>query len=141
MKTLQTLTAAVLIILSTSAFAIDETATEKLSINYALQTYLDALSYGKIKGLSEIMDKDAKLTMNDGKKIITFNKAEILKTLKYAENTSQNCDTQFEVIEQSASQTIVKVTLKYPDFYRVNFISLSSTSTGWKITNISSVFK
>ena len=54
MKTLKSITAALLIALSFSAFAADSPKNEKLEMNYALKTYIDAITLGKINALPEV---------------------------------------------------------------------------------------
>ena len=141
MKTLQTLTAALLLILSTSAFANDETkANYKFEMNYALQTYIDAIAHGKVSGISEVLDNDVKFTTTRSEKIIHHSKAQTLKSLKENKNVEQNCVTEYNLLETNSSQAIVKVTMKYESFSKVNVVTLTNTTRGWKITNVSSSF-
>ncbi len=140
MKTLKTLTAAFLIVLTGSAFASDEIKEEKLQLNYTLQTFIDALSHGKIDDLPEILDTDAKLTFTRANKIYNYNKAEIIRSFKPLKNIEQNCTTDFIILESSASQAIIKVTMKYKEFSKISLVNMANSKTGWKITNISSTY-
>ena len=138
MKTLKTLTTAFLIILSLGAFASEE--NRKYQMDYTIQTYIDAVAHGKIKGLSEVMDQDVKFTMARGKKIYNYGKSDILKFIKNFENIEQNCITTSSILEQSHSQTIVKVTMQYKNFSNIAYLNIANTTRGWKITNITSTF-
>lgn len=140
MKTLKTLTAAVLIVISTSAFANDIEKNEKATINYTLQKYIGALSYGKINGLSEVLDPQVQFTITGMNKTIHYNKEQILSSLKPLKNIQQNCITSYNVVELNSSQAIVRVTMKYEAFSRVDFVNMANTSDGWKVTNASSSF-
>ena len=142
MKTLKTLIAAVLIAFSIDAIAaMPDESSNKLSMDFAVKTYVDAISFGKIKGFADILDDDVKFTVSLGKKFLNYSKSEMIDFLKESEGTRQNCTTDYKIVDQGLSQAIVKVTMKYPDFSKVSFITFSNTSKGWKITNISSAFQ
>jgi hypothetical protein len=140
MKTLKNVSAIVLIALSTSAFATENSKKEKFNLNYTVQKYIDALTYGKMEGISQVLDTDAKFTITGGKKILSYNRSQILASLQSIQNVQQNCVTGYSVVELNTSQAVVKVTMKYANFSRVNFLSMANTAEGWKITNVSSSF-
>lgn len=143
MKTLKILSATLLFLVSMSArsFASDEPNTiSKLSMDYALKTYIDAVSLGKIKGFSDVLDNDVKFTVTRGDKIINYSKFDMVNSLKNTTNVKQNCSTTYNVVEQNNSQAVVKVTMKYDGFSKINYVTLANTTRGWKITNVSSSF-
>ena len=140
MKTLKTLTAAVLLMVSISSFAAGEPGNEKMNMNYALNTYIQAIANGKVNGFSEVLDRDVKFTVTGGKKVINYNKSEMVTFAKRNENMQQNCTTEYKIVELNDAQALVKVTMKYPDFTKVNLVSMANTSEGWKITNVTSSF-
>ncbi|PWG78493.1 nuclear transport factor 2 family protein [Pararcticibacter amylolyticus] len=140
MKTLKALTAVLLIIFSVSAFADENNKNAKSKMEATVVTYVDAMKNGKVKDLSALFDQDLKYTISRGDVILNYNKTELLAELKNHENIIQNCDTDYSIIESNPVQSIVKVNLKYESFTKVNFVTLSNTSKGWKITNISSSY-
>ena len=140
MKTLKTITAALLIAFSFSAFAADGTAKEKREMNYALKTYIEAVTEGKIADLPEVLDKDVKFSSTRGEKIVSHSKSEMLSALKVSENVKQNCAASYSVVEATPSFSVVKVTLKYDGFSRVSYLNLANTGNGWKITSVSTSF-
>ncbi|WP_242689227.1 nuclear transport factor 2 family protein [Pedobacter sp. SYSU D00535] len=140
MKTLKTFAAALLMALSFSVFASDEPNNQKLSMDYAVKAYIDAVSHGKIKGLSEVLDNDVKFTVTRGENIINYSKSEMLNSMKGSQNLEQNCQTDYSVMELNGTQAVVKVTMKYEAFSKVNIVTLANTTKGWKITNVSSSF-
>ncbi len=113
----------------------------KLTMNYAVQTYIDAVTQGKIKDLPEVLDKSVKFTTNQGTRIVNFSKAEMLQNLRGSENLKQNCKTEYSVVEQTDVNSIVKVVMTYDSFSKVNYLTISQTNSGWKITNVSSIFQ
>ena len=140
MKTLKTIAAALLVVLSTSAFASDDTKSEKLNINYALKAYIDAVAHGKIDGLNEVMDKDVKFTSTRGLEIIHHDKNQMLNLLKNHQNIEQNCVTEFSIVESTPTQSVVKVTMKYDGFSKINYLSMSNTGKGWKIVSVATSY-
>jgi len=140
MKTLKTIAATLLVVLSTSAFASDDTKSEKLNINYALNAYIDAVAHGKINGLNEVMDKDVKFTSTRGLEIIHHDKNQMLNLLKNHQNIEQNCITEFSIVESTPTQSVVKVTMKYDGFSKINYLSMSNTGKGWKIVSVATSY-
>lgn len=140
MKTLKTITAALLIAFSFSSFAADGTAKEKLEMNYALKTYIAAVTEGKITPLPEVLDKEVKFSSAKGEMIIIHSKTEMLNALKVSENVKQNCSTSYVVVDATPLFSIVKVIMKYDNFSRVSYLNLSNTGKGWKITSVSTSF-
>ncbi|HEY1009665.1 MAG TPA: nuclear transport factor 2 family protein [Daejeonella sp.] len=140
MKTLKSIAAALLIAFSLSSFAADGTAKEKLEMNYALKTYIEAVTVGKITALPEVLDKNVKFTSTRGENIISHNRSEMLNVLKTTENVKQNCVTEYSVIESTPSASIVKVIMKYDGFSKVSYLNLANTTKGWKITSVSTSF-
>jgi hypothetical protein len=140
MKTLKTLIAAFFLTISASAFAADDVNSEKLKIDNTLNTYVEAIANGKIDGLKNILAEDMKFTVARAEKVINYNKAQLLNSLKESENVVQNCSTDYEVVEINSLQAMVKVIMKYEGFSKINFISLDKTGTSWKITSISSSY-
>lgn len=141
MKTLTTITAAVLIILSFGAFANDETSENRLKIDNTIKTYIDAMAHGKIEGLSKILDSEAKFTSNQTSRIVTHSRSEILSSVKSLKNVEQNCTTDYTILEHDAAQALIKVILKYDGFSKVSLINIANTAEGWKITNVSSSYQ
>ena len=140
MKTLKTLTAALLIILTSSAFANDDAKKEKLMMDYTIKRYIDAISLGQVKGVSEIFDRNVKMTTTRNKEIVNYDKSDILWALKFNQNVEQNCTIDYKFLEMDPSLATVKVTMKYEGFSKINVISMANTTKGWRITNISTSF-
>lgn len=141
MKTLTTLTAAVLIFLSFNAFASKDLQNERLKIDFTIQTYINAICNGESTGFSDVVDNNASFIISKGNTIANYTKSDLIGWMKFNKGVKQNCSTDSKVIEQTLDQAIVKVTMKYDAFSRVNFVNLANTSDGWKITNVSSSFQ
>lgn len=126
--------------ISVSAFAEDEKSSEKLRMDYTVKTYIDAVTLGKVSDLASVLESDAKFTLTQGERIVKFSRYETLNWMKSSEGIRQNCSTDFKIIEMDASQAVVKITMTYDTFLKVNLLSLANTKKGWKITNVSTSF-
>ena len=140
MKTLQTLTASLLVLISVSAFAADDVTTKKLKIDYTLDTYVGAMANGKLEGLKNILADDMKYAVTRGDKVINYTKSQLLSSLKESENVVQNCNTDYAFERINSSQAKMKVSMKYESFTKINYINLNQTEAGWQITKISSSY-
>jgi len=112
----------------------------KLTKNYAINTYVDAMTRGKLNGFNNVLDKSAAFNMVRGKQVLSFSKKEMLDYLQSNKNTEQACTTSTSVVENNASIAIIKVDMKYENFTRSNYVTIANTGNGWKITNVYSVF-
>lgn len=117
------------------------TIDEKTTPNYAINTFVDAMTRGKLAGLDGVLDKSAEFNMLRGKKVLSFSKNDMLAFFKENKNIEQSCTTSTSIVESTPSVTIVKVSMKYDDFVRNNYVTIANTGNGWKITNVYSVFK
>lgn len=140
MKTLQTLTVAFLITLSMSAFAAGEPNNKRFIMSYAVETYIDAMTNGDIKELPALLDADVKFSSTLSDKVVTFSKSAIVRSLKDIENVKQNCVSSYKILEQNQVQALIKVSMKYKDFTKVNYVTMENTTDGWKITNVSTSY-
>lgn len=142
MKTLKSLLfATLLMVSSTFAAKADEPVPFKLSKNYAVNAYVDAVCSGKVSGLNDALDANVKFSMLQGSKVVTFDKAEVLAFMKDNANVKQNCTTKTTIEHSNADVTVVRVDMKYENFVRSNYVTMANTGSGWKITNVYSVFK
>ena len=143
MKTLKTTILALVIVLGLGAAKANTVATktEKLTVSYAVDTYVNAIVHGKIDGLNDIIDNNAKFSILRGKEVLSFNKADEMAFVKANKNIELDCTTQTSISQTNADFTVVKIDMKFKDFTRSNYVTMANTGNGWKITSIYSVFK
>lgn len=141
MKNAKNLFAGLLLILSVSAFAKDDSPSVMGKIGTTLTAYINALNHGNIKGLNNYLDASVKCSISAHQRLISMNKSELMEYFQKAENIDQNCKTTYEILESSATQALVKVSQKYEIFTKKNILTLNNTEKGWKITNISTTFE
>jgi hypothetical protein len=112
----------------------------KLTQTYAVNTYVDAMTRGRLSGLNDVLDNSASFSMVRGKQVLSYGKKQMLDYFKSNRNTEQICTTSTSIVESNASIAIVKVDMKYTDFTRSNYVTIANTGNGWKITNVYSTF-
>jgi hypothetical protein len=142
MKTLKSIVLGLaLLVVCSVAKANTYTDGENLTQNYAINTYVNAMTHGKLKGLSEVLDSDVKFSMLRGKTVLNFNKSEMIESLAPTKDVDQDCTTTTSVVESNEAMAVIKVDMQFEGFLRTNMVTVTNTGKGWKITNIYSVFK
>jgi len=141
MKTLKTIALGLALLATVFTANAKEKPAERLTRNYAINTYVDAMSRGRIQGLNEVLDATAKFSMLRGTQVYSYSKDEMLKFLKGNQNVEQTCTVSTSVVENNENINVVKVDMKYDSFVRSNYVTVANTGEGWKITSVYSVFK
>jgi len=114
---------------------------EKLTVDYAVNIYVNAITLGQVKGLDAILDENLKYTLERGGQTLVFAKKDVLNSFKGNENVKQECLVATTVDSTTPDVTIVKVEMQYNDFKRTNYVTMANSGRGWKIVNIYSTFK
>ncbi|MGN6178205.1 MAG: nuclear transport factor 2 family protein [Mucilaginibacter sp.] len=108
---------------------------------HAIDTYVDAMTRGKLAGFDEVLDSSAKFTILISKnRLQSFNKQEMLKFLNKIRNIEENCTTRTDIIQNTPDMVVAKVDMRFETFIRSNYVSMANTHKGWKIINVYSVF-
>ena len=141
MKTLKSIVLAVALLVVCGAANAKNIDDGKLTTNHAINTYVDAMTRGKLAGLEDVLDKSAEFSMLRGKNVLSFSRADMMEYFKSNKNIEQTCTTSTSIVESNDNVAIVKVSMKYGDFTRSNYVTIANTGKGWKITNVYSVFK
>lgn len=142
MKSLKTIIPVIALVLSlTTASASIRNDDDRLTKNYAISTYIDAVANGKVDGLNDVIDNSTKFCIMQGKVMLSYSKTEMINFLNGFKNIKQTCSVTTTVVEDNSEVAVVKVDMAYENFVRSNYITVARTSDGWKITNVCSVFK
>jgi hypothetical protein len=142
MKTLKSIIASLaLIIVCGAAQANVKVEGDNLTRNFAINTYVDAMTRGKVAGFGDVVDQSAKFNLLRGKNVLSFSKSEMIESIKANKNTEQNCTTSTTIMESNTDMAVVKVDMQFDGFVRTNYVTVANTGKGWKITNVYSVFK
>lgn len=142
MKNLKSIILALaLLITCLTAKAASVTNDEGLTMVFTINTYVDAITHGKLRGLDDVIDQNAKFSQLRGTDVLSFTKDEMLQSLRLNKDVEQECITSTTVIQSNAEVAIVKIDMQYKWFTRSNFVTVSNTGKGWKITSVYSAFK
>ena len=143
MKTLKVILLACIVALSFNSVKASKLNTndDKLSVNYAVNVYVDALCHGKLQALPSILADELKWTMKRGDESLVYGKAQFLENLKSTENVNQECTVTTSISETDPATDVVKIEMHYNGFTRINYVTLTDTGRGWKVTNVFSSFK
>jgi hypothetical protein len=141
MKTSKSIVMGLLLLMVCGAAKATDAPAKKLSRPYVINSYVDAMIRGRLNGLNKILAPSAEFSMMRGKQLLSFDKTQMLDYMQSNKNVDMACTTSTSVIESNPDITMVKVDMKFDGFVRSNYITLTDTADGWKITNVYSVFK
>jgi hypothetical protein len=141
MKTLKSVTLALALLVTCSFAKANDVPSENLTKTHAINTYVDAMTRGRVGDLSQIIDPSAKFSMQRGSSVMNFNKKQMTDYLKNQKNIEQSCTTSTKIVEENGDTAVVKVDMNFEHFTRSNYVTIANTGDGWKITNVYSVFK
>ena len=72
---------------------------------------------------------------------MVYNKQQTAEAFEEDADVQQDCVVTTTVNNSNPDVTIVKVELQYVDCIRTNYVTMTNSAQGWKITNIYSTFK
>ena len=112
-----------------------------LTENDVINTYVNAMTQGKVTGINAAFDEHATFSMLQGKKVVNISKSDMLAFFNETKGVQQNCTTSTSVIENNANNSIVRVDMQYGNHIRSNYVTMVNTEDGWKITDVYTIFK
>jgi F0F1-type ATP synthase delta subunit len=108
---------------------------------HAIDTYIDAVTRGRLKGFDDVLDSSVKFTVLISKnRLQSFNKTEMLNFLNRLGYVDENCTTSTDIVQNTVDMVVAKVDMRFETFIRSNYVSIANTHKGWKIINVYSVF-
>lgn len=113
----------------------------KRSMEYAINSYIDGVCYGKAENYINLLAEETTFSMLRGNRIYNYTRNQEINSLKGAGPAVQNCEPSFKITQKDDKTATVKVTMKYLDFSRFNYVTLKNEASGWKVTHVSSVIK
>jgi hypothetical protein len=140
MKTLKSIMLGLVLLAATitaNAAPINEDISSQ---NYAVTTFINAITKGKVDDLSNVLDKTMSFNVLRGQAVRTFSKDELLGYLQNDKGVKLNCITSTSVVESNAKLEVVKVDIKSHGLTRSNLLTLANTANGWKIVNIYTMY-
>ncbi|WP_437921543.1 nuclear transport factor 2 family protein [Sphingobacterium sp. LRF_L2] len=134
-KTLTTILAAFIMITSFSSFAADNAnPLKKYDSSSIVSIYLESAVFGNPSLNRYIFADNFEYTNTANND--SYGKKEYMKFLKQTEGAKFDCTTDYEILDQSGQACIAKVTLDFNSFTRVDYITLSQSKDGWKVSKV-----
>lgn len=141
MKTLRAMMMGLVLLLVCGASKAASLKSHGNSKDEVIDTYLEAVVHGKLNGISDAIDDDAKFNMKRGDRVNTLTKSQVIDALKASQNIDQDCQCTKTMIRDDDDTRILKVDMKYADFTRTDVITAEHAGPGWKITKVETSFK
>jgi hypothetical protein len=140
----KTFTAAALITVSTFAMAAEGpgSKTAKSNVNLstadlALDHYVAVTTEGESAGVEQLFAEDFSQKAN-----ATTNKCdELVKFFKKQKGEKLNCMVSTDILEESADYMVAKVTLKFENFTKTDFVTLVREGNNWKVSSSVNSYK
>lgn len=65
-----------------------------------------------------------------------FKKKPYLKFLNDTKGLKFNCQTSYQIMDETGKSCVAKATLTFKNFTRVDYITLNKTDDGWKVSKV-----
>jgi len=142
MKTLITsiLTAIVLFFNSSPAKAETNSARNATADN-AINWYIASVTKGQTEEIADLLSNNFSQNVTGKEGHVRFDKAQVVDFLQGHQNIQQqNCATSYSLVEEHADFVLAKVEMKYGNFTKVDYVSLSRDDESWKINQVNTVY-
>lgn len=134
-RTITTIATAILMIVSFSSFATEKlNPLKNVATAKILTTYLEATTLGSTD-LNKFLFADDFEYRNSANGDF-FNKKQYTAFLKANKGIQFDCETTYEILDQSGQACVAKATMKFNNFTRVDYITLGQSEDGWKISKV-----
>lgn len=99
-----------------------------------LDAYVKSVSAGESQLVEHLFTDDLEYYVND--RAERHSKKEIVKFLKSIKGHTYDCETSYSVLDETTTNCLAKMTMRFQTFTRTDYIYLSSTDEGWKVRKI-----
>lgn len=99
-----------------------------------VKTYLETLTTGDLQFNKHLYTND--FNYQNAHNNTEVSKTAYLNFLKSTKGLKYNCETSYEILDQTSVTTVGKATMKFPTFTRVDYITLQYTNDGWKVKEV-----
>lgn len=133
--TIATIATAFIMMTSFSSFAAKKVNPLKdLNSMNIIATYLEAATTGSIEYNKFLFSEDFEYrnTVNN----TCYNKKTYTNYLKANEGLKFNCETTYEILDESGKACVAKAIMKFDNFTRIDYITLNHSQDGWKVSKV-----
>ncbi|MFD2743600.1 MULTISPECIES: nuclear transport factor 2 family protein [Sphingobacterium] len=136
-KSITIITAALLMIVSFSSFAAAPIhAGASNTSNKTLSAYVASLTEGLHDYNKLLFTKDFEYRNATDVTETTYTRKQYLQFLKANKGLKFDCVTSYQVLDETGNTSLAKVTMAFKEFTRVDYVTLHSTSEGWKVSKV-----
>lgn len=133
-------TIAMTLVLFFSSFTSKAKAETGISVTHAMEHYLAHLIHGQGSLNERLFTKDFEMTVYAEANERKINKKQLVKFLKKTKGLSYDCKTTYKILDTSPRCTIVKASMSFERFTRVDYITLRLEDEDWKISKVVSTY-
>jgi len=126
---------------SFTAFAIDKDKLNSAVVENVVDAYINTSVKGNIEHVNDLFGKDFTQKFNTDYNQAPLSREAYVKQLKSQKGITFNCETEYQIVEQSGKYSLAKVTLDFSNFKRTDYLTMVMDKDGWKITEVNSVFE
>ena len=106
-----------------------------------VKAYIESHMNGDYKILREIMNDNAAFNIPRAEKVLVQSKPDIVKAMRKAGETKQDCQASYEVVAKSNALMMVRVDFFYLNCTQQNFLVLEKDDDKqWKIAQVYKIF-
>ncbi|KGE13608.1 nuclear transport factor 2 family protein [Sphingobacterium deserti] len=128
-------TALIIMMISLNGFsAIAANPLKDVTSAKVITTYLEATTLGSTDMNNFLFadDFEYRNTVNGDR----FTKKAYSNFLKSHKGIKFDCQTTYEILDQSGQACVAKATMQFKNFTRIDYITLCQTQDGWKVTKV-----
>jgi len=134
-KTITLLMSAFLMIVSLQTMATNKANPLKnFNATQILTSYVESATQGKTELNKYLLASD--FTYKNSKDEKTYNKREYSDFTEASKGLKYDCTTTYEVTEQYGEVYRAKITMKFAQFTRVDYVTLTQAKDSWKVSQI-----
>ncbi|HLS97074.1 hypothetical protein BC792_1138 [Sphingobacterium allocomposti] len=134
-RVLTTLAATLILITSFSSMAAEKMDPLKdySSVNI-VNAYLEATTLGSVDMNKFLFAED--FEYHNTASNLRYGKKAYTNFLKQHKGIKFNCETTYEILDESGEACIAKAIMKFSHFTRVDYITLNHSKEGWKVSKV-----
>lgn len=138
-KTITLLMSAFLMVLSVQTMAAKKANPLKnFNATQILTSYVEAATQGKTELHKYLLASD--FTYKNSKDEKIYNKREYSEFTAASKGLKYDCNTTYEVTEQYGDVYRAKITMKFENFTRVDYVTLTQFKDSWRVSQVTTTY-
>ncbi|WP_270087331.1 nuclear transport factor 2 family protein [Sphingobacterium sp. SYP-B4668] len=128
---------ALMMIVSFSSFAktTNSNPSTNLSSKATIKAYLEAHTLSNLSSNPQLFASDFEY-QTAAKPNEKFNKKQYSDFLKNTKGLQYDCMTTYEIMDENTNISVAKATMTFPNFKRVDYITLTRGQNSWQVSKV-----